>query len=278
MNRVLAAAAIAAFSIATSACASSGGSGYASGSTADTAKTDAGGGGEGVTADTATANDTASSADSTAGTDGSAAGDADKDSTAADVKKDTAAPPPTWGNCTGPSDAACLQSCATVGCSAEIQGCLGDSKCKAAYDCISGCQKTPPVMPPQDATPVEKLKGESDGAYCTRVCFLKAGNLTAAKLFNFNSCIFGKCLDCAKASPEIKDVCKAQCGAYAKCEKEQAACNGDNDCLEVAGCVGQCNDNACAAACAGSAKPGGVSLFSKLTECVQANKDLCVAP
>ena len=269
MNKILSvAAAICGFAVIAAGCASTpSGAAAAADTVADNtaAKADA-------AADAAAGAETAAPSDSAAGA------DTTKDVATVDAKKDVAPPKPTWGECTGPTDQACLQSCATGGCNAEIQGCLGDIPCKAVYDCISNCAKTPPVMPPQEATPVAQLANEATATYCQRVCFIQGGNVATAKLINFNSCIIGKCLDCDKVTPQLTGTCKAQCGAMVACTKEQAACGADTDCLDVAGCVAQCSDETCANDCAKAGKGKGAALYKNVYDCTGVHKDDCVAP
>lgn len=247
-----------------------------------------GGTGGNTTTDTATtAADTGAKAD-TAGTADTAAASADtaptteiKTNPADTSKPDTAKPPagPTYGDC-ATSDQSCIQACAQAECMPEVQGCLaGDPKCKSLFDCLVNCEKTPPVMPPQDATPLAQLPDEATPAYCERVCTTQAGAKPSFELSQFNGCIVGKCIDCTKMSGGEQNYCKQECGKFNKCKNELDACAKDADCIDVIYCVSQCSgDKNCANGCLAKAKGKGADLVTTYTTCVGTNADACKAP
>ena len=263
---------VAALSSLLAGCAAAPAGGAAAGTgTTDTAAADS--------ADSAAAGaDSATTADGGATADtGAATTDIKTTDIKADVPKDVAPPAPTWGDCKQ-TDNQCVSGCAQAVCLSAIQACLGSPACNTAYECVSGCQKQPPVMPAQDATPIAQLPDESTPTYCTRVCLTKAGPVATAGLLGMNQCVIGKCLDCGLLAGDLANLCKQQCGASAKCEKEQEACGGDKDCQAFQGCVGLCNDQKCQTQCITEAKGNAAKLAEALAACTNANKDVCVAP
>ena len=194
--------------------------------------------------------------------------------------KDTGPSAPTWGSCSL-NDKACLQSCEQSSCADAIGACQNDAGCSGLEQCFQGCVATPIVMPAQ-STPLPKKSGETDQAYCERVCTAQAPPSGLALDEAFLNCLIGMCLDCStSASAGIsKASCQAACGGVNKCADEFAACTGDSECLDLYGCLLKCDtgDAACQTSCADSASSTASSTFSTYNTCYGNNKSVCVAP
>ena len=258
-------AALIAASLALSGCSSS--------------TTSSGGGG---TTDTTTADDTVS--DTTTGNDtvsGDTTADTGKDAGKDTVKADVGPPTASWGTCTI-SDTACMQGCVPQACSDAGSACQADKKCTDLQTCFQNCGKTPIVMPPQDATPVAQLPGETTDTYCQRVCEIQGGPTALAEDQAYIECVIGMCLDCATSATDgiPKASCQASCGLENYCLDGYNACINDADCVNTYGCMLSCasGDQACQTACQKAAPAPALALLKTWNDCETKYAKTCVAP
>ncbi len=220
----------------------------------------------GAGTDTGAATDTGSAADTTGATDTGTAttdtGSAQADTTQPDDK-------------CAPTDQACLQTCGTKVCAAELTGCNSDKGCSGLITCLNGCTQGVPA--PKPSTAVTMPDG-SMPTTCNDFCIAGAGKASYDKLSTMQLCVQGKCIksipgetsDCVPNTPSY-NTCVNTC-ATIKCIDEINTCNASKDCTGLLTCLGGCNGNqGCQQTCVANSTQAGTQEYQAAASCVQTN-------
>jgi len=203
-----------------------------------------------------TPTDAASSTDTNDGSDAIGAKDSNtgKDTTAKDI---ITAPT----KC-GMTDTNCIQVCIQDKCTAQVNGCLGDTDCAAFYKCIGSCQQG--VSPPADVT----------GTTCTDKCVTLAPEAAQQKLGAFENCVVLDCIQC-NATDKDYQSCVGSC-VQAKCGDSVGACKATTGCKEIITCMSKCGqDQKCLQACVAAAPAADQKLYMAVNTCFVGAESSC---
>lgn len=214
------------------------------------------GGGGTTTQDTTVATDTTSDTgtvgDTTSGT-GDTKSDT-KDTSTADVKKDSTASPTKCD----PKNNACMNTCVASACAKESGACMGDAKCSGALKCLNGCQTAP-------------LPADPTATTCSQKCIDTAGQTAMDEFYAAQTCMGENCITCKAGDQNCQAACASQL-----CIDSLVACEASFGCKSILTCLEteKCQDQACFTACMNKF-PDGQTDFSNFVQCYQTNANAC---